>query len=135
MKTKRIWANLAVSDLGRATQFYTKLGFKSNGLPSVEITSFLVGEDQFAINFIVENKLRTEIKGELADLTKGNEVIFSLWAESKLEVDQWAKEVEEAGGNLISAPEEFGEGYYGSVFADPDGHRFNVFFMGDKFQS
>ena len=26
-------------------------------------------------------------------------------------------------------PEEFGKGYYGFVFADPNGHRFNVFYM------
>jgi len=25
--------------------------------------------------------------------------------------------------------EAFGEGYYGFVFADPDGHKFNVFHM------
>ena len=30
---------------------------------------------------------------------------------------------------MISKPEEFGEVYYGFVFADPDGHTFNVFYM------
>jgi predicted lactoylglutathione lyase len=44
-------------------------------------------------------------------------------------VDLWSKEVEKAGGNLVSQPEEFGAGYYGFVFSDPDGHKFNVFFM------
>jgi hypothetical protein len=29
----------------------------------------------------------------------------------------------------IRKPEEFGRGYYAFVFADPNGHRFNVFYM------
>ena len=129
MKTKAIWANLAVSDLERTTKFYTEIGFTPNGTPSNEITSFVVGEDSFAINFIIQDKLRTEIKGQLSDLTKGNEVIFTLYAESKDEADRWAVVIEKAGGDLISEPEAFGDGYYGFVFADPDGHRFNVFNM------
>lgn len=129
MKTKKIWSNLAVSDVQRTTAFYTELGFQPNGTPTKEITSFLVGEDKFVMHFFMKDALRVGLKGELADLTKGNEIIFTLSADSKEEVDEWAKEVEKAGGNLVSQPEEFGDGYYGFVFADPDGHRFNVFFM------
>ena len=69
------------------------------------------------------------MKGKIADTKNANEVLFTLSAESKEQVDKWAKEVEKAGGTLISEPEEFGGGYYGFVFADPDGHKFNVFFM------
>jgi predicted lactoylglutathione lyase len=65
----------------------------------------------------------------MADLQHGNEIIFTLWAESIDEANKWAKEVADAGGKLVSPPEAFGEGYYGFVFADPDGHKFNVFHM------
>ena len=129
MNPKMIWSNLAVSDLERTTKFYTELGFKPNGSPTEEITSFVVGSDNFVMHFFIKDKLRTEIKGELADLKLGNEIIFTLSAESKEEVNLWAKEVQKAGGKLVSKPEEFGEGYYGFVFADPDGHKFNVFYM------
>ena len=129
MNPKMIWSNLAVSDLERTTKFYTELGFKPNGSPTEEITSFVVGSDNFVMHFFIKDKLRTEIKGELADLKQGNEIIFTLSAESKEEVNLWAKEVQKAGGKLVSKPEEFGEGYYGFVFADPDGHKFNVFYM------
>ena len=128
MNTKQIWANLAVSDLDRTTKFYTELGFRSNGA-SKELTSFFFGENNFVIHFFKKDVLHDAIKGELTDLRKGNEIIFTLSAGSKEEVDQWAKEVRGAGGNLISQPEEFGKGYYGFVFSDPDGHRFNVFYM------
>ena len=131
MKTKKIWANLAVSDLEQTTAFYNKLGFKPNGPHSKTnaLTSFLVGDDDFVMHFFLKDILKPAMKGELADLKNGNEIIFTLSAESKEEVNQWAKEVQNAGGTLVSKPEEFGEGYYGFVFADPDGHKFNVFYM------
>ena len=128
MKPKKIWSNLAVSDLEWTTKFYTELGFKPNG-SSKELTSFFVGEDDFVMHFFLKDILKTSIKSEIADSQNANEVLFTLSAESKDQVDNWEKEVERAGGKIISKPEEFGKGYYGLVFADPDGHKFNVFYM------
>lgn len=129
MNPKKIWANLAVSDLDRTTKFYTEAGFKFNGQnDSIGLTSFLFGENNFVIHFFLKDKLRTGMQGEIADLKNGNEIIFTLSAESREEADKWAKEIEKAGGTLVSQPEEFGKGYYGFVFADPDGHKFNVFY-------
>jgi predicted lactoylglutathione lyase len=128
MNPKKIWANLAVSDLERTTRFYTELGFKSNG-SSNELTSFFVGKDDFVIHVFLKDILAANLKTEIADSQKVSEVIFTLSARDKTQVDNWEKEVAGAGGKIISRPEEFGKGYYGFVFADPDGHRFNVFYM------
>ncbi len=128
MKPKKIWANYAVSNLERTTKFYTELGFKSNGA-SKELTSFFIGEGNFVMHFFLKDVLQTFMKSEIADSQKLNEIIFTLSAETKDEIDNWAKEVEKAGGKIISKPKEFGKGYYGFDFADPDGHRFNIFFM------
>lgn len=128
MKPKKIWANFAVENLERTTKFYTTLGFKFNG-SSKDLTSFFFGDDNFIIHFFLKDILEKAMKGKLADPVQGNEIIFTLSAGSKAEVDEWAREVVQAGGTLVSDPEAFGEGYYGFVFADPDGHRFNVFFM------
>lgn len=131
MKPKMIWSNLAVSDLDRTTKFYTELGFKPNGKhPTTnELTSFLVGDNDFVMHFFLKDILKTSIKGEITDSQDANEVLFTISAESKEQVDNWETEVDKAGGKVISKPEEFGKGYYGFVFADPDGHRFNVFYM------
>jgi len=128
MKTRKIWANLGVENLDRTSKFYTDLGFKSNGA-SEELTSFFFGEEDFIIHFFRKEILKDGMKGEILDLTRGNEIIFTLSAGSREEVDSWEEEVRKAGGSIISGAEEFGKGYYGFVFADPDGHRFNVFFM------
>ncbi|RZJ63873.1 MAG: glyoxalase, partial [Flavobacterium sp.] len=74
MKTRMIWANLAVSDLERTTKFYTNLGFKPNGTNgSNELVSFTFGNDNFIINFFTEERLKSGTKMELADLKLGNE--------------------------------------------------------------
>jgi predicted lactoylglutathione lyase len=81
------------------------------------------------MHFFLKDILKDSIKGDIIDSHQGNEIVFTLSADSKDEVDNWAKEIEVAGGKLFSQPEEFGKGYYGFVFADPDGHKFNVFYM------
>ncbi|HEY0899354.1 MAG TPA: VOC family protein [Sphingobacteriaceae bacterium] len=128
MKTRKIWANLGVADLERTTKFYTQLGFKSNGA-SKELTSFFVGEENFIIHFFLKNILQSNVKIEIADPKHGSEVVFTLSADSKEEMDTWEQEVKAAGGTILSEAEEFGKGYYGFVFSDPDGHVFNVFYM------
>lgn len=128
MKTKRIWANFSVQDLERTTNFYKQLGFKENGA-SDQLTSFFFGDDNFIIHFFLKDILEPAIKGQIIDTKTGNEIIFTLSADSKEDVDNWEKEVLQAGGTIVSKPEAFGEGYYGFVFADPDGHKFNVFHM------
>lgn len=131
MKPAKIWSNLGVSDLQRTAKFYNALGFKPNGKHSTtaQLTSFLVGDDDFVMHFFLKDILKTAMKGEITDPAKSNEIIFTLSAQSHADVDDWAKEVKKAGGKIVSEPETFGEGYYGFVFADPDGHKFNVFYM------
>lgn len=128
MKAKKIWANFSVSDLERTTKFYKQLGFKPNGA-SDQLTSFFFGGEDFIIHFFLKDILEPAMKGQIIDTKSGNEIIFTLSVETKEEVNSWAKEVEHAGGTIVSQPEEFGKGYYGFVFADPDGHKFNIFQM------
>lgn len=128
MKPKKIWANFSVQNLERTTTFYKQLGFKHNGA-SEQLTSFFFGDDNFIIHFFLREVLEPAMKGPIVNATGANEIIFTISADSKKEVDNWEKEIQQAGGIIISRPEEFGKNYYGFVFADPDGHKFNVFYM------
>lgn len=128
MNTKKIWANFSVQDLERTTKFYKQLGFKHNGA-SEQLTSFFFGEENFIIHFFLKDALEPGMKGPIADAKAGNEIIFTLAAETREQVDSWEKAVQQAGGTIVSKPEEFGKGYYGFVFTDPDGHRYNIFQM------
>ena len=128
MKTKQIWANLPVSNLERTTKFYEQLGFTSNGsVKSDELISFSFGENSFIINFFLKDILETNTKMKFLDAKSGNEIIFSLSAASKEEVDEWGKMVEKAGGTISTEPYTIEEGYIFG-FSDPDGHAFNVLY-------
>ncbi|MDR6370114.1 putative lactoylglutathione lyase [Chryseobacterium bernardetii] len=131
MKPKMIWANLAVANLERTQKFYTELGFKPNNPhTSNELVSFFMAGNEFIIHFFLKNVIENNLKSmKFGDPQSSNEMIFTLSAESKNQVNEWAEEVRNAGGTIVSEPESFGENYYGFVFADPDGHKFNVFFM------
>lgn len=128
MNTKRIWANLAVEDLDRTKHFYTALGFNPNGHNNTKaLRSFFFGDNNFIIHFFVKDQLEAALKGPLSDLNQGNEIIFSLSADSEAEVDEWVDKVEGAGGTIFSDPEKWDKGY-NLGFMDPDGHKFNVLY-------
>ncbi len=130
MKTKQIWANLATTDLERTTAFYTALGFEhnnSNGSQADELTSFSFGENDFIINFFLKDILQKNTHTDFTDLKNGSEIIFSVSAGSREEVNEWVEIVKKSGGAIVAEPYEIGQGYT-FVFSDPDGHRFNVLY-------
>lgn len=133
IRNRQVWANLPVKDVERAREFYSSLGFKINGgRESEQLASFLVGEDDFVIHFFREEIFEQSSVGKAADLEQGSEVMFTIGANSRKEVDTWAEQVTEAGGTLFSKPAEIGKGngWYGCGFSDPDGHKWNVFYNG-----
>jgi uncharacterized protein len=127
MESKMIWANLVSQDLQKTIDFYTALGFKQNGHESEELVSFNFGQNKFVINFFKPKRFEKALKGTIANTKTENEIIFSLSATSKEEVDVWHEKVKQAGGTIFSEPEVFEIGYtFG--FTDPDGHKFNFLY-------
>ncbi|NCI46427.1 VOC family protein [Sediminibacterium soli] len=128
MKTKKIWANFSVSDVGRTSRFYTQLGFTPNNTGNYpKLASFLFGDDAFVIHFFEKG---SQIDGYLtADATSASEIIFTLSAETEQEVRDWEANVKAAGGTVFQEAGRDKAGYFGVGFADPDGHKFNVLLM------
>lgn len=138
MNTKMIWANFGVDDIDRTQKFYQGLGFKLNGQPNEDLVSFFFSDNNFIIHFFKKEKLKESIEGELLDLSKGNEVLFSLSAESKREYDKWVDLIKKSGGKIhfdsnTDRKEFYDEnGFFVCVFADPDGHKFNLLYNDKK---
>ncbi|MGN7812758.1 VOC family protein [Flavobacterium johnsoniae] len=127
MKTRMIWANLATNDIQKTIQFYTALGFKQNGKETSELVSFAFADSNFIINFFTTKRFEWALKGKPVNTETENEIIFSLSADSREEVDLWIEKVKKAGGVIFSEPEDFEVGYtFG--FTDPDGHKFNFLY-------
>lgn len=129
METKKVWANLPAEDVERTRDFYTSLGFRVNGDGGDRgvLASFLVGETDFVVHFFSEDRFEASTDGTVADARRTDEVMFTLSADSRQEVRDWAEAVEAAGGTVFSEPAAMGETWFGCGFADPDGHKWNVF--------
>lgn len=127
MKSSMIWANLSVKNADRSRVFYNKLGLTPNG-PNIDpkLASFKFGKDNFVIHFFQEESIKEYLP---AWENANNEIMFTLSAETQNEVEEWYKKVVDAGGKIIKEPIRDKEGYFGFVFSDPDGHRFNVLLM------
>lgn len=128
MNASMIWANFSVKDVERTRKFYGELGFNPNGdNKDPRLASFKFGKDDFVIHYFQEG---SQIDNYLPSWPiHSNEIMFTLSAESKNEVDEFYKTVKEAGGSIINEPLRDQAGYYGFVFSDPDGHKFNVLLM------
>ncbi|EJG00250.1 MULTISPECIES: VOC family protein [Flavobacterium] len=128
--TKQIWLNLPVKDVAKAKDFFWKIGFSFNeqhDTPSS--TCMVVGEGHFVIMLFEEILFSSFSKNNITDTNSSSEVLISIDAESREEVDELAEKVKEAGGTIFAPPAENQGWMYGCGFADLDGHRWNILFM------
>ncbi|MCC5906829.1 MAG: VOC family protein [Balneolaceae bacterium] len=131
IRNRQVWANLPVKDVKRTRKFYDNLGFKLNGdHKSGHLVSFFAGSDNLIIHFFQVDMFKEASGGDVADLSKGNEIMYTIGANSRQEVDTWAEQVVKAGGRVFAKPVELQSPWYGCGFADPDGHKWNVFYNG-----
>lgn len=128
--TKQIWLNLPVKEVAASKAFFSKIGFSFNeehDTPSS--TCMVVGEGKFVVMLFEESLFAGFSQNKITDTKTSSEVLISIDAESKQEVDELAKKVQEAGGDVFASPAESQGWMYGCGFADLDGHRWNVLFM------
>ena len=125
---RKIFVNLAVKDLKRAVDFFTKLGFTFNKQFTDEnATSMIISEDAYVM-LLVESRFKDFTKKAIADSAKSTEAILAVSAESREEVDRLVKIALESGGSAANPPQDHGF-MYGCSFNDPDGHLWEVMWM------
>jgi len=124
----KIFVNLPVKDLNKSVKFFTHLGFTFNPQFTDESATCMVVSESIFVMLLVEQKFREFTKKEIADAKKNTEVIISLDAESKEEVDAMVKKAKESGGVIYDEPRDHGWMYQHS-FADPDGHQWEIAYM------
>jgi hypothetical protein len=123
-----MFVNLAVEDLERSIDFFTKLGFSFDARFTDEnATCMLVGEDAYVM-LLVKPFFQGFTKKELADPAAHTETIVAVSAGSREEVDDLADRALAAGAATANEPQDHGFMYERS-FHDPDGHLWGVFWM------
>jgi len=132
--SRDIWLNLPAKDLAKAVAFFTGIGFVRKEGPgnTAHSASFVIGEKKVVLMLFAEDVFSGFTGNALADTAKGTEVLFSLGADTREQVDDIAARVKAAGGIVFSEPRESNGFMYGCGFCDLDGHRWNVLFMDDS---
>ena len=126
-----IWLNLPVKALANSVKFFTKMGLARNPGPgnSENSASFTIGEKKVVLMLFSQEVFSGFTNNALSDTATGTEVLFSLGATSRDEVNDMANRTKAAGGTVFAEPRESNGFMYGCGFCDPDGHRWNVLFM------
>jgi uncharacterized protein len=124
------WLNLASNDLPKAKAFFSKLGFEMNERhANPGMVSMYIGSKKVVLNLFPAEVLQGFGGSPVTDTSKSVEVLFSLGAGSRAEVDTLAQKAVDAGGILYAKPAEKDGWMYGCGFVDTDGHRWNVLYM------
>ena len=129
--TKELWINLPVKDINVSKEFFSRLGFSFNPRFSNnnDTACITIGTKNINVMLFKEAVFNGFTKNKIADTSQATEVLFSIDAESRDEVDEMANKAASAGGTVFSQPAELQGWMYGCGFSDPDGHRWNVLFM------
>ncbi|MFE6076470.1 VOC family protein [Paenibacillus sp. NPDC057886] len=124
-----IWINLPVKDVESSTTFFNEIGFHAVSVGN-ERAQLSIG--QTTILLFPESTFEKFTGSKTADTSHSAEVIFSIGAESREEVDAFIQKVEFAGGSIFGKPSESDGWMYGAGFADLDGHRWNLLYMDES---
>ncbi|VTU22833.1 putative lactoylglutathione lyase [Variovorax sp. SRS16] len=127
---QNLWLNLPVKDLARSRAFFEALGFAINDRHGQShMVSLVVGDPGVIVNLFPESAFAAMAGAGVSDAAKAAEVMLSLGANSREEVDTLTRKAKAAGATVFGEPAEVQGWMYGSGFADLDGHRWNLLHM------
>ena len=126
---RTIVVNLPVRKLEASEALFSEFGFTFNPEFSDDKTACMVVADNAFIMLVEQGRFRDFIVGEISDATT-TEVVTSLSAESREQVDALVAKAIAAGGSTYDKPEDLGF-MYSHSFVDPDGHGWGLFHISD----
>ena len=125
---RKMFLNVAVADLDRSVQFFTRLGFSFDpNFTDEKATCMNVGEDSYVM-LLVRDFFSTFTTRQLVDPTASTEAIVAIAVEDRAAVDSLADTAFAAGAGRSNEAQDHGFMYQRS-FADLDGHLWEVFWM------
>ncbi|MEK4061548.1 MULTISPECIES: VOC family protein [unclassified Paenibacillus] len=98
----QIWINLPVKDINKSKDFFTEIGFSLNQGPgnADDKASLVIGDKNVIVMLFTESTFERFTGNDIADTTKGTEVLFTIGADRKEEVDEMVTKVVKAGGSI-----------------------------------
>jgi predicted lactoylglutathione lyase len=127
-RSRKLFVNLAVRDLKRSMDFFSKLGFEFNPQFTNEQGACMIVSEEAFVMLLAEPFFKTFTKKEPCDTATHTEGLFALSCSSRAEVDEMVETAVASGGKHAVDPMDQGF-MYGWSFYDPDGHHWEVFWM------
>jgi uncharacterized protein len=129
MATKRkVFINLAVSDLKRSMAFFTALGFTFNPKFTDDNAACMILSEEGYVMLLARPFFQGFTKKEICDTSSQTECLVALSCENRAEVDELVNKAIAAGGT--HAMDAMDHGFmYGWSFYDLDGHHWEVMWM------
>ncbi|ERF48227.1 VOC family protein [Staphylococcus arlettae] len=121
------WLNLSVADLSVSEGFYQALGFTIKHNEAMQAKMLGKETADGKIIMLIEQQ-QFKKAASLDNIPKIDGALISLSVATEAEVDDLLTLVNQANGTVLQRGTKL-EGYYGGLFSDPDGHRFNVIAM------
>jgi predicted lactoylglutathione lyase len=125
MHIRSIYINLPVQNIERTRAFWNTLGFSFN-----EEFSDVLKEGSIYSMMIKPELFTTFTNRPIADATT-TQVLIAIEVESRERVDEIVRLAIQHGGSRYREHTDHGWMYY-DTFADPDGHQWEVSYMGNK---
>lgn len=125
---KQVFINLAVKDLEKSMELYTKMGFTNNPQFSDDTAKCMVWSESIFVMIMTHEKFKTFTIKPIADTKNNIAGLFSLSVESLDVVNEIVNNAISAGGIEPSEMKDYGFMQQRSI-EDFDGHTWEVFYM------
>ncbi len=130
-RSRKLFVNLAVRDLKKSMEFFSKLGFEFNPKFTDDKAACMIISEEAYVMLLTEPFFKTFTKRQLCDTTKQTEGLLALSCSNRAEVDEIVKRAIAGGGKPAMDPQDHGF-MYGWSFYDLDGHHWEVLWMDPK---
>ena len=125
---RKLFINLAASDLKASTDFFLQLGFGFHPQFSDDTASCIVLSDDLYLMLLTKAKFASFSPHPPANSHQQTEVLNCLSCHSKAEVDELVEKAVKAGGKTYNQPQDHGV-MYAHAFQDLDGHVWELVYM------
>jgi len=126
--SRMIFVNLAVRDLKKTKEFFTKLGFTYNLKFTDDNAACMIVSEQASVMLLMTPFFQGFTKKAVCDTSTHTEALLALSCSSRAEVDEMVAIAIEAGGKHAMPATDHGFMYAWS-FYDLDDHHWEVLWM------
>jgi uncharacterized protein len=126
--TTQVFVNLPVKDLNRSKDFFNRLGFSFNPQFTDDKAACMVLNESGFVMLLSEEFFKNFTGKQIADARKETEVLVSISADSREQVNELTDKALSFGASKASEPQIMDD-MYGRSFSDLDGHIWEVIWM------